>query len=136
MSNTVYLQEGVFDPTGFDNLESWLRAHYSLERIAIIAERGCDRGTLGVSYYSQTSPVYEQFKEELWRMLADEKRRVAPGKMMLEWFALETCKSAIPGSFTNDDGDIILPEKFEQRVVWYCIRMLAKKITASSDKEE
>ncbi len=105
-------------------------ATYADGEIRNIAQRGCDRGTRGLAYYEHTCEIYRQFKDALWQMLAAEKRARAPGKLLLEWFAQETCNSAIPGSYTNDDGDMVSAEKFEQRVVWYCARLTARAILA------
>lgn len=111
-----------------NDFQRWLLSEFSDKQILSIALHGCDRGTPGIAYFEQTSEIYNNLKNILWEILVAEKKRKAPGKMMLEWFAVETCKCAIPGSYTNDDGDITRPEKFEQRVVWYCARLEAKNI--------
>lgn len=51
--------------------KDWLKANFDRSELRDIHERGADAGWGGLSYYSDTSALYNRFEEELWERLGE-----------------------------------------------------------------
>lgn len=54
-----------------DNLKHYIRENYEADDIQDIALRGCVNGFSGVTYYSETTDLYNKFHKDIWDMLWD-----------------------------------------------------------------
>ena len=51
-----------------DNLKQYIRENYEADDIKDIALRGCVNGFSGVTYYSETTDLYNKFHKDISRM--------------------------------------------------------------------
>lgn len=51
--------------------KDWMRAHFNKRQLEEIAEHGADAGWSDLTYYSDTSKLYDKFKDELWEVLIE-----------------------------------------------------------------
>lgn len=51
--------------------EGWLKANFNRGQLRDIAKEGADAGWVGLTYYRDTTALYNRFEEELWERLCE-----------------------------------------------------------------
>ncbi len=52
--------------------KNWLKANFTRSELNSIADYGANTGWYGLTYYSQTTKLYEKFKDEIWEHIIEE----------------------------------------------------------------
>ena len=95
----------------------WMKDTYEYEELKDIATYGCVNGFSGLIYYTETTELYNEFKDELHEKLGEWMDEVGetPDFVVKEL-----------GSFTH----------FANALVWFVAEMYANEISQTMDCEE
>ena len=86
------------------------------EELKNIASQGCGEGVPGLSYYHETSSLYDSYQKEIWKMLSEDATNRGDGNV-LGFIA------SLNGSEKVEDE-----ETFKNLLVWYAAEKLAGEI--------
>ena len=56
----------------YDNISDYILQNFAKEDIRTLANNGASGGVSGLIYYSETSKLYDMFKDEIWSMIEDD----------------------------------------------------------------
>ena len=97
--------------------KGWMLEQFEPCDLLDIAQHGADAGWNGLTYYSDTVKLYEQFSDDLWRML-EEDAEAQGHKNPFELIATF-------GGAANVSNDIT----FKNLIVWYAAERVAFEVT-------
>jgi len=89
---------------------------FSHDELADMVNHGVSGGYCGLIYYSETTQLYQQYKDEIWDMLYDDAE--SQGGTILEMIA------QFSGSKNVGSSD-----QFENLLVWYAAEKIAYELT-------
>jgi len=100
----------------YKNFEAWMRANLDKDEISGLANHGADAGWPGLTYYSETCELYEQFKIEIWDALDEDS-------------AMLGCKNVFEmmSNFAEAYG-VTSADSFENLMTWYMAERTARRI--------
>lgn len=56
----------------YDNISGYILQNFEKEDIRTLAKHGASGGVSGLIYYSETSKLYDMFKEDIWSLIEDD----------------------------------------------------------------
>jgi hypothetical protein len=103
--------------------KKWVTDEYDWNTLADIANHGCVSGFSGLIYYSDTTKLYAEHKEDIWEMLDDDA----------ESFGCASIPELI-GTF-NGAKHVSDDVTFENLLVWYAVEKVAWEVTDGEYQE-
>ena len=100
-------------------LKDWLLENVK-ENLKDIATHGCQGGFAGLTYYNETSALYDTYEKEIWKMLSEDAESLGDGNIL-------NFISSLNGSKNIDDE-----MTFKNLLVWYAVERLAYQIINSN----
>ncbi len=97
--------------------KDWMLKQFDRTELQDISKYGCISGFSGLIYYSETTKLYQQYKSEIWSMLADDTESFGCDNIM-ELIA------SFQGSKDVGNGD-----QFENLLVWYAAEKIALELS-------
>ena len=104
------------DSNESENFEEWMKANLDKDEIRGLAEHGADAGWPGLTYYSDTCELYDQFKSEIWEALVQDS----------EEFGCK-CVFEFMTSF-REAPSVLTVESFKNLMTWYIAERTARKL--------
>lgn len=99
------------------NFKSWMINQFSHNKMADMVNHGVSGGSFsGLYYYSETTELYQKYKDDIWELLSDEAE--AYGYSVLEMISQFMRAKEI------DDAS-----QFENLLVWYAAERVAAILT-------
>ena len=95
----------------------WMAQNYDADELREIAEHGCSDGVTGMTYYTETTSLYDRFGEELWEMLSDDA----------DDFGYPTALSFLAS--LNGAENVSTPAQAANLIVWYAAERVAQNMT-------
>ncbi len=95
----------------------WMRANFTKAELKDMVTHGVNTGWAGLAYYNDTCKLYEKFKEEIWKELAQDAEDMGYSNIV-EFIA----------SF-NGAEDVWSDYQFENLLVWYMAEKIARELT-------
>ena len=89
------------------SFKEWMKANFKREELREISEKGIDQGWPKLTYYHETTTLYNLYEGELWETLA-EIARIADCKSPVE-LLYRGCR------YARTAGDL---EQFKRSIVW------------------
>jgi hypothetical protein len=86
------------------------------EELQDIASDGCESGFPGLTYYSETSSLYDRYQKDIWKMLSADATNMGDANVLGFIASLNGAKNV------SDD------ETFKNLLVWYAAEKLADEI--------
>lgn len=107
----------------YTSFRDWMTNQFTYNELADIANHGCVCGFHGLVYYSETTALYQKYKNDIWEKLYEYAQ--ALGYSIL----------GLINSFgrANDIEDV---DQFENQLVWAAAEQIADEITQGQYKEE
>lgn len=102
---------------GYENFKAWMLANFDKTELADICNHGAQSGFCGLTYYSETVALYDQFEADIWSAL-DEDCEALGYKSIPELIATFGGASA-----TMSD------HQHKNLLVWYLAEKVAFEIT-------
>ena len=93
------------------------------EQLNDIATHGCEGGFHGLTYYNETSSLYDTYKDEIWEMLSNDS----------EEFGHDNIISFI-NSF-NGAKNVSDEITFKNLLVWYAAERIANEVIACNEND-
>jgi len=56
----------------YDNISDYILQNFAKEDIRTLANNGASGGVSGLIYYSETSELYDMFKDDIWSLIEDD----------------------------------------------------------------
>ena len=108
---------------GSRTFRAWLEETLDREQIIDLSEQGAGTGWPGLTYYSETSALYEQYEDEIWQAIEDD----ADG---------QGCTPlALIASF-GGANDVHGDDQLRNLLVWYMAERTAYEIANESESED
>ena len=98
--------------------KDWLRETLEPETIQDLAEYGAQAGFPGLTYYKDTSELYERFADEIWDALTEDAEAFGHSGP-IEFVA----------TFRGTESGIHSHTQFVNLLVWYMAERTAREIT-------
>lgn len=95
----------------------WMRRQFNHNELADLSNYGAVCGFGGLIYYHETAALYNQYHEEIWEMLEEDRQS----------FGMNTCSEVI-ASF-NGAKDVVSDEQYKNLLVWYAAERIAYELT-------
>ena len=108
----------------YKSFKDWMLDQYSHNELADIANHGCMSGFSGLIYYSETTTLYNEYKDDIWEMVAQD----------VEDFGYKSDIGFID-SFTGAQN-VTGADQFENLLVWYAAEKIAWQQTDGEYKDE
>jgi hypothetical protein len=99
----------------------WMKANFDKQTLRDLAEYGVQGGFPGLTYYSDTTKLYEKFKDEIWESLIDEAEEYGY-KNVYEFIA------------TFNGADVGNCTQHENLLVWYMAEKVARELTGIEEE--
>jgi len=96
--------------------ENWMRANFDRDLLRDIAQRA-DAGWYGLTYYTDTTKLYNRFEDEIWEALVSDTEDFGY-KTVYEFMAIFN-----PQYAPTD------PTTFKNQLVWYMAERIARQLT-------
>lgn len=95
-----------------NTFKEWMLSNFSRDELADMCRHGANVGWHGLIYYSETTKLYQQYKDEIWEMLYEDAESfgMSPIELINNF---QTAKSV-----TNAD-------QFENLLIWYGAEKIA-----------
>ena len=97
-------------------LREWMLENIEDEDLEAIVEHGCVIGFFGLTYYNETSALYDTYQEEIWDMLAEQAKVFGFDNSVAFIASMNGVKKV--GNQTT----------FANLLVWYAVEELARTI--------
>lgn len=100
----------------------WLTNRFEHNELADMCKYGCVNGFSGLVFYSETTALYQTYKDEIWELLLDEADNVGDGNifaMLNRCCPVKHCGSA---------------DQFENFLVWLAAETIAWQLTEGEYK--
>ncbi len=101
---------------------SWMFEQFDLSTLRDMTTYGCINGFSGLIYYSETTQLYQEYKDDIWRMLAEDSELFGYNNI-LDLIATFTGKESV----NNCD-------QFENLLVWYAAERIAHQVIEEADR--
>lgn len=94
-------------------LKEWVKNNYNEEALKDILKNGCIGGITGLTYYNETSEIYEIFKDDIWDLIKSgaEENDVSVVSFIADFIPYTDLIS-------ND-------ETFKNTLVWFAVEEVA-----------
>jgi len=99
-----------------NSFKKWLLKNFEHNELVDIANYGAQNGFHGLIYYSETTKLYRQYKENIWDMLYEDAD--SQGLTVTE----------LIDSF-NGSKNVNNEDQFENLLVWYAAEKVAWEVT-------
>lgn len=100
--------------------KEWMEAQFDHDQLNDIVNHGVNGGFSGLIYYSETTALYQQYKDEVWEILYDEAE--ALGISILEMLAqLQLGKKASTAY------------QFENFLIWFAAEKIAYDVVCKEE---
>lgn len=109
--------------TSYDNITDYIIQNFDKDDIRTLAEHGASGGVSGLIYYSETSKLYDIFKDDIWNMIEDDL--CGSDKTPLEYIA-----ELNGGENVTDDTTM------RNLLVWYAFEVCASLAMTFVEEEE
>lgn len=96
--------------------EEWMTEEFSHNELADMVNHGVSGGFSGLIYYSETTELYQKYKEDIWDMLYDDAESY--GETILGFIAQFLGAKNVGGA-----------DQFENLLVWYAAEKVAYELT-------
>jgi hypothetical protein len=107
-----------------NSFEEWVLENYS-EELDEIRNNGLEWGIHGLTYYSQTTAIYERFNDEIWDYLCQDAKDM--GQTVIELIAsFGYCRRDNVGS----------QAQFANILVWYAVERVAQYLEIEEWEQE
>lgn len=97
--------------------KDWMKSEFTHNELADLCYHSAQGGFHGLIYYSETSALYEQYAEDIWGLLEEDR----------ESMGLQTCLELI-ASFNGAEA-VASDEQFKNLLVWYAAEKIAFELT-------
>ena len=108
----------------FLTFKDWMKNQFTHNELADLCNHGAVNGFGGLIYYHETTALYEQYRDDIWAMLEEDR----------EEFGMQTCSELI-ASF-NGAKDVASDEQYKNLLVWYLAERIAFEITQGEYLDE
>jgi len=95
----------------------WMKHQFTHNELADLCNYGAQGGFHGLIYYSETTALYDQYHDDIWEMLEEDR----------ESFGMQTCPELI-ASF-NGAKEVGSDMQLKNLLVWYAAERIANNIT-------
>jgi len=102
--------------------KDWLLENLK-EELKDIATYGCQGGFTGLTFYSETSSLYDTYEKEIWEMLSEDAESFGDGNVL-------SFISSLNGSKNVEDE-----VTFKNLLVWYVAERIADQIINDEGEE-
>ncbi len=107
-----------------NTFKDWLLENLK-EQLKDIAIHGCQGGFHGLTYYNETSSLYDTYKDEIWEMLWNDSEEFGHNNVI-------SFISSFNGA-NNANSEIT----FKNLLVWYAAEKIASEVTnCDEDKKD
>ena len=96
--------------------KQWMQEQFDHDELKDMVNHGVNNGFSGLIYYSETTALYQQYKDEIWDILYEESE--AFGVSILEMLAQ-----------TRLGKDAATAYQFENFLVWFAAENIARDLT-------
>ncbi len=103
-------------------LREWMLENLK-EDLETIVDHGCEGGISGLTYYHETSDLYDAYQEEIWEILAEQAEASGYDNSVAFIASMNGVKQVADQT------------TFENLLLWYAIEELARQITAEKEDE-
>jgi len=103
--------------------KEWMTEGFSHNELADMVNHGVSGGFGGLIYYSETTQLYQQYKEEIWDMLYLDAESF--GETILQMIANFSGAKNVGSS-----------DQLENLLVWYAAEKIAYDLTEGEYREE
>lgn len=100
-----------------NTFEEWLRETLEPTSIEDLAQYGADTGWPGLSYYSDTVELYNEYSEEIWDALADDAEDFGHDHPL-----------ELVATF-GGAKDVYSATQFKNLLVWYMAERTARRLS-------
>lgn len=103
--------------------KQWMNKNFNSNELQEIGEKGADLGWNGITYYSETSKLYDRYEDEIWQVLAtmaDDAGFDGPVEFLC------SCRYA---------REAMTPDQFKTSVVWLTAEYYAVEISNLPEDE-
>ena len=101
-----------------------MQDQFTHNELADICNHGAQCGFGGLIYYSETTELYNQYSDDIWDMLEEDR----------ECSGMKTCLELI-ASF-NGAKDVGSDEQYKNLLVWYAAERIAVEMTQGEYLDE
>ena len=111
----------------FSTFKEWMLNQFTLNELADLCNYGAQGGFSGLIYYSETTALYDQYQDDIWEMLEEDRVQ----------YGYQSCSELI-ASF-NGAKDVSSDYQYKNLLVWYATEKIAFNITQGeylSDNDE
>lgn len=109
--------------TSYDNITDYIIQNFDKDDIRTLAEHGASGGVSGLIYYSETSKLYDIFKDDIWNIIEDDL--CGSDKTPLEYIAE-----------LNGSEHVITDTSMRNLLVWYAFEVCASLAMTFVEEEE
>jgi hypothetical protein len=108
----------------FSAFKEWMLTQFEHNEFADLCNHGAQNGFSGLTYYSETTVLYNQYHDDIWNMLEEDR----------EAFGMDTCSELI-ASF-HGAKDVGSEEQHKNLLIWYAAERIAFEITQGEYLDE
>ena len=101
----------------FLTFKNWMKNQFDRSELLELATYGAQNGFMGLIYYHETSALYDQYHDEIWSILEQDR----------EEEGIQTCLDII-ASF-NGGKNVASDEQYKNLLVWYAAEKIAFELT-------
>ena len=101
----------------FSTFKGWMLNQFTHNELADLCNYGAQGGFPGLIYYSETTALYDQYRDDIWEMLEEDRDQCG----------YQSCSELI-ASF-NGAKNVGSDEQYKNLLVWYTAERIAFDIT-------
>ena len=106
-----------------NTFKDWLIENLK-DELSDIAKHGCQGGFQGLTYYNETSSLYDTHKDEIWEMLCNDSEEFGHNNVI-----------GFISSF-NGANNVSNETTFKNLLVWYAAEKIASEVTSCDENEK
>lgn len=97
-----------------NKFKAWVKKQFDRDELSDIINYGCDGGFNGITYYTETTALYNKFTDEIWDMLGEDA---------------EDQGMTIPELISSFNGakDVCSGVGHNNLLVWYAVERTARE---------
>ena len=101
----------------FKTFKEWMLNQYEHDELANLCQHGAQNGFSELTYYDETTALYEKYHDDIWSMLYDDYQDSG----------LDSCLNLI--SKFNGAKHVASDEQYKNLLVWYAAEKIAREVT-------
>lgn len=100
-------------------LLGWLKANFKKDQLRDMAEQGCVMGYAGLTWFTDTSKLYDRFEEEIWEIVMEYADNTGEG---------------FPGFVSVLSSPPETGYQFKNALVWFACEEYARRLTENPEE--